>query len=122
MSEPQVPANDPAPLRGYEEVLVALAADVAELTVFIYGAASVSGHTPNPTHVCAMVLREVGALLAEQTNPEAAQMAMLLTFEGSHTKPMSFIEIGKAKAALEQIAARRRRSEPRPTIIMPGDE
>ncbi len=66
------------------------------------------------------VFRHVSDALELSVSRECLMAALMMTYEGLHPRPMSFIEIGKARKLMVSISAARSRVEGRPALIIPG--
>lgn len=77
-----------------------------------------------PADVTMMTVMALVDALRELVPPVALRTGLLGAFERSHTEPMSFIDINKAKTALEAMSDRRRREDNVSSggIIIPGKD
>ncbi len=76
--------------------------------------------TVQPMPAAQEMIRHICASMDALVPSMAVNQGLLIVFEGRHAKPMSFIDIGKAKAALVAIVAARRQVEGLPSLIIPG--
>lgn len=77
-----------------------------------------------PADVVMQTVMVVTDTLAQLAPPVAIRTGLLAAFEATHQEAMNFIEIGKARKALEQIADNRRAADKVTAggIILPGKE
>lgn len=98
-------------------------AAIVELRTNIVGwlfAMSAEGTEPM---VAAGMLFDVIAQMCEPAMGKGAiRSALLMTFEKTYDKPMSFIERNEAKDLLDAISNMRRKVEGKPHLILPGND
>lgn len=107
------PANDPTPR--------ALAADLLGAAVVEY-CMQAQANRDGPLMTTAEVLEVVVRQLDDYGVPmEAIRGALLLAFDASHDKAMTFIDIGKATEMLKQISIARKDAEAKRALIIKPD-
>lgn len=115
--EPDPPSNDTmTPQQALEEASADLL-DAVQRALFAMRAVD---PTISPTAAAMDTYRFVAEGLETLIPAQVVSTALLVTFEGRHAAPMSFVEINDAKKALVTISAARRRATSRPSIIKPG--
>lgn len=115
------PAPDPQPERTpLQMAQVDLDAAVIELVMHARKERPEYG----PAEVVMQTVLTVVDTLAQLAPPVAIRTGLLSAFEETHQQPMTFIDIGRAKKALELMADKRRKAEQTTAggIILPGKE
>ena len=114
------PRQDGEPLTNLEVCTLNLQAAIAE----ICGAAIAENPGLNPADAAGNVGSIVGKSLLALMPPGAARLGLLVAFEQTHDNAMTFIDINHAKAALEKLADRRRRTDKTSAggVILPGKD